>query len=114
MAKKIKLPMRWAEPEVGPAATAETELPDLETFGISGAPSGCTSTCNFRPFLQLSRLLLAKYRIPSSSSKMLSKPSVYILIGLLILHDSYSSLLFSSAMLSCAAEYVNPANPHNK
>ena len=74
---------------------------------LSEVPLGCTFTCSFRPFLQLSDSLLTKYLIPSLSSKMACKPSVYILMGLPASHDSYSSLPFSSMSTPCATEDVN-------
>lgn len=102
----------WVESDaVGPAATAKAESSD---FGISShVPdfSDVTSTCSFNPFLQIFEFVLTKYRIPSSCSEMLSKPFVYILIGLLISHESYSSLVLSSAIVPCAMEYANPAHP---
>lgn len=69
---------------------------------------------NLRPFMQLCRFPLTKYRTPSVSRGILSMPLVYIVMGLERSHDMNSSLLPSSAILSSAAEYVNPAPFHNK
>lgn len=74
-----------------------------------GAALGRISKWSLRPLLQFSGSLLTKYLIPSLSRGTVCRPSVYILIGLLKSHDSYSSLLFSSAINPCATEYVNPA-----